>query len=168
MSIGVNADGKQTWIADLCAASSSDVAIFCFTQGVMMYFFRVYRFQTIPQHVLLFNLVTSKWHRILKIWLFIGKMDACVCWKHLNKPTCIVVCQNLGLRRQGVLVYITYCVNDNTVSCFLHVCIGYILNKLDAKYYYNVTSNKYFINKDYECDSPCIPILLNGKCDFDE
>ena len=40
----VNPDGKRTWIADLYAASSSDVAIFCLTQVAMLYFFRVYRF----------------------------------------------------------------------------------------------------------------------------
>ena len=29
-------------------------------------------------------------------------------------------------------------------------CIGYILIKLDAKYYYNVTSYESFINKVYD------------------
>jgi len=29
-------------------------------------------------------LVASKWHRICMIWLFTGKMDACVCSKHLH------------------------------------------------------------------------------------
>ena len=44
MSIGVNPDERQSWIADLCTASSSDVAIFCLTQAVIVYFYRVYRF----------------------------------------------------------------------------------------------------------------------------
>ena len=61
-------------------------------------------------------------------------MDACVCSKHLNKLTCNFVCQIFGLHRPGVL----------------DVCIGYTLIKLDAKFYYNVTSYKSFINKAYD------------------
>ena len=38
----------------------------------------------------------------------------------------------------------------NTTSVFLDLCIGYILIELDAKYYYNVTSYKSFINKVYD------------------
>jgi len=33
---------------------------------------------------------------------------------------------------------------------FLHDYIGYIFIKLDAKYYYNATSYKSFINKVYD------------------
>jgi len=44
VSIGVNLDGKQNWIADQCGAPLSDVAIFCLKQVAMEYFFRTYRF----------------------------------------------------------------------------------------------------------------------------
>ena len=37
------------------------------------------------------------------IWLFTRKMD---CSKHLNKLTCICVCQIFGLRQPSVLVFI--------------------------------------------------------------
>jgi len=69
-----------------------------------------------------------------------GKMDACVCSKHLYKLTRIFVCQIFGLGPPGV---------HNTVSVFLDVCIGYVLIKLDAKYYYKATSYKSFINQVY-------------------
>jgi len=36
------------------------------------------------------------------------------------------------------------------VHLFLDFCIGYILIKLDAKYYYNATTYKYFIHKVYD------------------
>ena len=62
-------------------------------------------------------------------------------------------------RKMDACVFLYFCMSDfwcintrqnNTVSVFLDLCIGYILIKLDAKYYYNVTSYKSFINKVYD------------------
>ena len=96
---------KRTWIVYMCAASSSDVSIFCLIQVAMVHFFRVYRFQKISQ-----NVCTSTWWRqndiVFASYAFLRRKYAFVCSNHFDKLTCICVCQLFGLRRSEVCLCI--------------------------------------------------------------
>ena len=98
-------------------------------------------------------MVASKWYFIRMIWLFTGKMDACVCSNHLNNLTCIWVYQILGLRRPVVLVYIkSYKTLNKTIPFQFFLIFVLIISWINyiERICFNVTSYKSFINKVYD------------------